>query len=183
MAYQNKEVSNPKTGQSIRFLQTAKDTNGRFLEMETTYRSRSKEPIAHYHPKQDEFFKVLTGQLTVKMNNAIRVYNQGDEFHVPKNQVHAMWNDSDTVTVVNWKIQPALNTEYFFETTMGLAMDGKTNNDGMPAFLQLALIANKYDNIFRLVKPPFIVQKLLFSILSPIGYLKGYRPTYKEYID
>jgi hypothetical protein len=53
----------------------------------------------------------------------------------------------------------------------------------MPPFLQLALIAGKYDNILRLAKPPYIVQKLLFSILLPIAYLEGYRPTYKKYID
>jgi quercetin dioxygenase-like cupin family protein len=183
MAYKNKEISNPKTGQSIRFIQTAKDTNGAFLEMETTYLSRSKEPLAHYHPNQDEHFRVVHGKLTVKMNGVTKVYNEGDEFDVPRNTVHAMWNDSSSVAVVNWKVSPAFNTEHFFENSMGLAMDGKINDEGMPPFLQVAMLAAKYDNIFRLAKPPYLVQKILFSILTPIGYLKGYRSTYKKYID
>ena len=39
MAFKNKQISNPKTGQDIKFLQTAKDTNGKLLEMEATYNS------------------------------------------------------------------------------------------------------------------------------------------------
>lgn len=52
MAYQNKIIRNPRTRQDIRFLQTAKDTDGKVLEMEANYNSHSKEPAAHYHPYQ-----------------------------------------------------------------------------------------------------------------------------------
>jgi quercetin dioxygenase-like cupin family protein len=183
MAYKNKQISNPKTGQSIRFIQTARDTKGELLEMETSFAPGSKEPLAHYHPNQAEHFTVLQGQLNVKMNGTTKVYAEGDEFDVPKNTVHAMWNNADSVAVVNWKVTPALNTENFFEISMGLAMEGKTNEAGMPPFLQLAMIASKYDSIFRLAKPPYLIQKLLFAVLSPIGYLKGYRSSYKKYVD
>ena len=58
MAFRNKTVVNNKTGQSIRFIQTSKDTNGALLEMETKYDARSKMPASHYHPAQQEFFTV-----------------------------------------------------------------------------------------------------------------------------
>ena len=183
MAFKNKQISNPKTGQDIKFLQTAKDTDGKILEMEATYNSHSKEPAAHYHPFQVEDFTVLSGQLTVRMDEHLKVLKQGDTLHIPINKVHSMWNDTDEKTIVNWKIQPAMDTDNLLETATGLAIDGKTNNDGMPNILQVALMANKYSDVFRLASPPFAVQKILFIILTPFSYLFGYRPTYKKYLD
>src|ERR1044072_7636713 len=183
MAIKNKIISNPKTGQDIQFLQTAKDTNGNFLEMETTYHAYSKEPAAHYHPHQAEDFTVLTGELSVRMYGQMKVLHQGETLHIPANTVHAMWNNTNNKTVVHWKVQPAMNTEYLLETVNGLANDGKTNKDGMPSILKVALLANHFSGVFRLSKPSFVVQKILFAILKPVAYLFGYRPTYKKYLD
>ncbi len=183
MAFKNKQISNPKTRQDIKFLQTAKDTDGKMLEMEATYNSHSKEPAAHYHPFQVEDFTVLSGQLTVRMDGQLKILIQGDTLHIPINKVHSMWNDTDGKTIVNWKVQPAMDTDNLLETATGLAIDGKTNDDGMPNILQVALMANKYSDVFRLSKPPFAVQKILFIILTPFSYLFGYRPTYKKYLD
>ncbi|MFM9945402.1 MAG: cupin domain-containing protein [Bacteroidia bacterium] len=183
MAFKSKQIRNPKTGQDIKFIQTAKETEGKLLEMEATYNSHSKEPAAHYHPLQVEDFTVLSGQLTVRIDGELKVLKQGDTLHIPINQVHSMWNDTDGKTIVNWKVQPAMNTDNLLETATGLAIDGKTNDDGMPNILQVALMANKYSEVFRLSKPPFVVQKILFIILTPFSYLLGYKPTYKKYLD
>ncbi len=40
MAFRNKKIINRTTGQEIKFLQTGKETSGRLLEMEATYRFR-----------------------------------------------------------------------------------------------------------------------------------------------
>src|SRR3954463_3375401 len=124
MAYKNKLISNPKTGQSIQFLKTAKETGGTLLEMETTYESRSKEPPAHYHPLQDEDFMVKQGVLNIRINGKLIVLQAGDSLHIQRKVVHSMWNESDQKAVVNWKVQPALETEYFFENMMGMAAEG-----------------------------------------------------------
>lgn len=52
MAFKGKVISNPVTGQQIKFIQTAKDTNCQLLEMESVYAAASKEPPPHYHPYQ-----------------------------------------------------------------------------------------------------------------------------------
>jgi len=59
----------------------------------------------------------------------------------------------------------------------------KQIKNGMPPLLQVALIANKYSTELRLAKPPLVVQKILFLLLTPFAYLFGYRPTYKKYLD
>ena len=183
MAFKDKIITNVKTGQQIRFIQTSKDTNGELLEMESTYLSGSKEPPPHYHPAQTEEFEVMSGEMSVRMDGKVLILQKGDRLHVPMNKEHSMWNHSRYKSVVNWKVRPALNTEYFFETAMGLSGGTKTNSDGMPNILQIALMVNRFRDVFRLAKPPYIVQRILFGILTPFALLSGYRAIYKKYLD
>ncbi|MEZ4852020.1 MAG: cupin domain-containing protein [Bacteroidia bacterium] len=183
MAYKNKVIRNPKTKQDIRFLQTARDTGGKLLEMEATYQAFSREPAPHYHPYQAEDFTVISGELTVRINGQLKVLKKGDVLHVPVNKVHSMWNNSSQQTVVNWIVQPAMDTENLLETVSGLAQDGKTNKDGMPNILQIALMMNQYHEVFRLARPSFTIQRILFMILAPFACLLGYRSTYGKYLD
>jgi oxalate decarboxylase/phosphoglucose isomerase-like protein (cupin superfamily) len=151
--------------------------------MEAIYDSHSTEPPQHYHPSQEEDFIILKGQMTVRMDGKIMILREGDHLHIPSNTAHSMWNNSNDKVIVNWKVKPALTTEYLFETFAGLAADGKTNKNGTPGFLQVSLLANEYEKVFRLSKPPFIVQKIVFAILKPFAYLAGCRSVYKKYFD
>lgn len=94
-----------------------------------------------------------------------------------------MWNKSQRLAVANWKTRPALNSEELFETIVGLANENKTDADGKPSLLQLAVTINRFSNVFRLVSPPYFVQKILFSILTPIAYLSGKRAVYKRHLN
>lgn len=183
MAFAGKTISNPKTGQEIKFLRTAMETGGDLLEMESVYHSYSKEPVPHYHPQQAEDFEVVAGELSVRMEGKVRILKAGEKLHIPINTVHSMWNAQEGKTVVNWKIKPALKTDHMLENFCGLAMDGKTNEKGVPGILQVALLANKFSNEFRVAKPPYWVQKLLFAILTPFALLSGKKSGYSKYID
>lgn len=143
----------------------------------------SKQPPLHYHPSQEEFFTVLTGELTVILNGERKIFKEGEALHIPPNTHHAMWNAGSKATVVNWKILPALSSEYLFENITGIANNSKTNADGKPSLLQLALTANRFSNVFRASKPPFALQQILFFMLTPFAYMAGYRPVYKKYAD
>jgi len=183
MAYQGKTMLNSKTGIETRFIQTSKDTGGQLLEMETAYPAHSPEPPPHYHPFQEEDFVVLSGEMTVRLDGQLRILQQGDTLHIPKNQVHSMWNHTDNKAVVNWKVRPALDSEYLFETATGLANAGKTSAGGTPNILQSALLMNRFAREFRLAKPPYPVQRVLFGLLAPLGRLLGMRGWYGEFVD
>jgi quercetin dioxygenase-like cupin family protein len=104
MAYKNKMIANPIVGQNIKFLQTAKDTEGKLLEMEASYRPYSKEPPPHYHPYQAEDFIIIKGQMTVRLQGKILLLNEKDTLHVPAGTVHSMWNNSGSTATINWKV-------------------------------------------------------------------------------
>ena len=183
MAYRNKSICNKPTGVDVIFLQTSKDTNGALLEMQATYRPRSREPVVHYHPVQTELFTVISGELTVRLIGKLVTLRRGEQLEIKPNTVHSMWNNSGEPTVVNWKVQPAMKTEYFMETAAGLATDGKTNLDGMPDLLQSALMANHFSREFRLAKLPFAIQQIAFLFLVPMAILFGKKAVYSKYVD
>ncbi|PWS26117.1 cupin domain-containing protein [Pedobacter yonginense] len=182
MAFRDKIIVNPISGQTIRFLQTMRDTNGQFLEMEATYTAHSKVPARHFHPFQEETFIILSGNLKVQLEGHLLDLKKGDKLNIPRNKVHAMWNDTNEIAIVNWKVEPAMNTEHLLETTFGLVAEGKINKKILPNILQVALIANRYNKVFRLKNPPFIIQQFLFLLLAPFGYLLGYKSNYARYV-
>ncbi|MGV3560878.1 cupin domain-containing protein [Larkinella arboricola] len=183
MAHQGKEIYNPKTGQLIQFIKTRTDTNGEFLELISTYEPGSKEPLPHYHPHQDEYFDVLQGELSVRLNGNLQILKPGDQIHIQKTTVHAMWNATNNKSVVRWRTVPALDTEHLLELNVGLVNDGKTNKDGVPNLLQVALMMMHYNHVFRLAQPPYPVQRVIFMLLTPVARLMGYKPYYKKYLD
>jgi quercetin dioxygenase-like cupin family protein len=183
MAYPNKVIRNSKTGQEIRFIKTGKETNGELLEMEASFAPHSMEPAAHYHPRQAEDFTVLEGSLMVRLNGKVTIVKAGDTLHIPANAVHAMWNSSGQKTLVNWKVKPALNTDHLLEMGVGLANDTNTTEKGMPGVLQMALLARRFSNVYRLAGTPYVAQQILFGVLAPIAWVAGYKSEYKKYID
>ena len=94
MAYKGKRISNPVTNQIIEFIATSEETRGEQLEMLATWEPHSMKPAAHYHPYQDEIFKVLEGELTLILNGKTNLLHRGDSVHIPAKAVHARWNNS-----------------------------------------------------------------------------------------
>ena len=183
MAFKGKQISNPVSGQTIEFLTTAKDSNGQLLEMVSTWQPHSAQLAPHFHPRQDEVFRVLEGELTLQVRGKKYKLQKGDTVHLSAGSVHSMWNESAEKVVAHWQVSPALQTEYFLETAMGLAADGKVSEKGVPGLLQVAVMAKKFRQEFRLSRPAFLLQQLLFSAMLPFALLRGRKAVYAKYID
>jgi hypothetical protein len=59
-----------------------------------------------------------------------------------------------------------------------LAADGKTNKNGLPNPLRLAVIARETFDTVQLPFPPVWIQRLGLACAAPVGRLLGYKPTY-----
>jgi Cupin domain len=180
VARKGEVLENPVTGQRIIFCRTSRDTEGTLLEVESVYtRPSPSRPPAHYHPVQEEIFRVIKGELHVVVGGKQRTLIGGETLVIPEGTRHEMWAEEAGVRV-NWQTRPALRTEVFFETVFRLASEGKTNDKGVPNLLQAAVIAQAFANEFRLAGPPWPVQRALFAILAPLGKVLGYSPTYSN---
>lgn len=169
MAYKGKRISNPVNRQTIEFVTTAKDSNGEMLEMISTWQPHSPRPVEHYHPHQEELFTVLEGELTVKVSGRQYTLTKGETIKMSASTVHAMWNDSATPAVANWKVFPAGRTEHLLETGMEMAAEGKINSNRLSGIVRGLLLARKYRSEFRLHRPPYFVQTILFFLLTPFS--------------
>lgn len=160
--------------QGLTFLRTGAETDGELLEVRATYRPDSPEPPAHYHPNQEERFEVLRGTFEAVIDGEEAVYTPGDSFTVPQGAVHWMRNIASEPGELGWEIRPALRTASFFTAFWGLEREHGGAEAG-PDLLQAAVLLPEFYDEFRLASPPFLVQRLLFGILAPLGGALGYR--------
>lgn len=182
MARAGEKIYNPVQNDWIVFRETAQDTGGELLSAELVVSPRGDNPL-HVHPLQEEYFKAVSGTLGVQVGEEHRSLVEGEEATVPPGTPHRWWNADDAEEArVLVELRPALNSEIFFETLYGLARDGKTDENGVPNLLQLAVMGSGLhkDEIY-LAKPPMPVQKALFALLSPVGKFLGYKDHYPKY--
>lgn len=175
------DVLSNRAGHQLIFRKTAGETGGALLEVEALYPPHSQAPTEHYHPSQEERFEVLQGEITAGLDGHVKAYKAGETFTIPAGTHHWMHNAADEPARVLWQTRPALQTETFFETTWGLARDGQTRANGSPGLLQAVVVGQAYAREFRLARPPYIVQQILFFFLAPLGRLLGYRARYDRY--
>ena len=176
MPRQAREIVNPRTGQRMRFLLTAADTNGTLLRIEThNPPSAIAEPM-HVHPRQETRAQVLSGTLRFVVAGRERRVAPGETITIPAGTPHRFVNDSDTDAVAIQEARPALRLAEFFETYFQLAAEDQLDQHGRPSLLRSAVLGPEFADEIRLVKPPWPVQHVLYRLLTPIARLRGYRP-------
>jgi mannose-6-phosphate isomerase-like protein (cupin superfamily) len=63
----------------------------------------------HRHPDTDEFFMVLSGRLTIRMDEGDVVLGEGDTYVVPRGRLHQPCADAET-TVLLFEPSATVNT-------------------------------------------------------------------------
>ena len=171
-------IENPVTGERIVFRQTAADTSGEAVVIETFVEPNGFVAAAHLHPGQDEHFEILAGQLEFKLGDRTIVAEPGERVFVPAGTAHRFENVGEETAHFVCEVRPALQFEQLIETMFTLAADGKTNGKGMPNPLRLAVIARHHFDDVRLPFPPAWMQRIGLALGAPLGRLLGYRPSY-----
>lgn len=182
MATVGETIENPVNGERITWIETAASSGGELLAGDLTLRPGAFVAAAHRHVRQEEHFEVRSGTIQLEVGGAHRSLGPGETATVPIGVAHRWWNAGADEAVVRVEFRPALDTETFFEVFFGLNRDGKTNRKGMPGLVQIAVIFRGLgDSCPTLVRPPAILQRVLFAALAPIGRLRGLRATYAAY--
>jgi quercetin dioxygenase-like cupin family protein len=145
-------LDNPITRQSLTFRRTTADTGGELLEVESRWEAAGPEPPAHYHPRQDERFQVLEGELRARVGDVEHAVGAGDTLDVPAGTPHAMWNPGPGRARAVWQTRPALRTEAFFEMLWGLAQ-ASAGGEEMPDPDRAAAMLSEFADEFRLGRP------------------------------
>jgi quercetin dioxygenase-like cupin family protein len=125
-------LHNPATGELMRFVKAAADTNGEYVIVDVIVEPNGSVAAAHLHPYQTETFEVLEGEVTFKVGRKKVVAKGGQKLVVEPGTAHKFWNSGDTDARFRCEIRPALQFEQLIETMFSLAQDGKTNKKGIP---------------------------------------------------
>jgi mannose-6-phosphate isomerase-like protein (cupin superfamily) len=113
------------------------------LVVEGTWTPGGSPPPAHQHPRQDERFTVLDGEMTIRMAGDERVVRSGDVLDIPRGTVHTMFNSTGAPARMRWETMPAGRTEDFW-----IALSS-TSRRNLPKML-LALF--RFRDTFRLAR-------------------------------
>lgn len=173
-------LTNPITGDTFEYLQTASDTNGKQVVMKTSIKSKGKIVPNHIHLLQEETFEVLSGQLFIWLDGKTTTLSAGQKVVLPKNKAHNHYNNHEQEVSYIHSVAPALDFDYLVENLVGLAADGKGKN-GKFGLMQELVVVKYLDSKTYLADIPLGIQKVLMDTIAPIGRLLGYRAIYKKY--
>jgi quercetin dioxygenase-like cupin family protein len=170
-------LENPVTGEVLIFRETAAETGGELVRVETIVQPRGFVAAAHVHPAQTERFVVLEGTVDFDVGGETIQAREGDEVVVPPGTPHRFSNAGDEEARFLCEIRPALEFESLIETMFTLAAEGKTGRHGLPGPLRLAVIAQAHFDTVRLPFPPAPLQRAALAVGAPLGRALGYRAT------
>ena len=123
----------------------------------------------------------VSGQLGYKLGGKEGIAIASDTIHLPKGITHDWWNAGIEEARVIVQIRPAARFEQMMTTLFGLAKEGKTNYQGKPNLLQLAVISSEFRDVIQFTHPPVWVQRILFGLLAPVGRQLGYQAVYPHH--
>lgn len=180
-------LHNPATGEIANLVSA--DVDGRRIEVDLWLQPGAAVAGAHIHDHFVERFLVREGEVGFQIGEVERTARANDGvLEVPAGTVHDWWNASDGVAHVRVEVaathaapgRPAARFVSMIEALWSLGALGRVNARGMPDPLWLAAIAREYSDAIRLVKPPAVVQAVLFGPLAAIARRTGRDPLAPE---
>jgi mannose-6-phosphate isomerase-like protein (cupin superfamily) len=168
-------IRNPATGETLTFLVTSADSGGRRLQVDVTAEPGKQGPPLHLHRAFVERYDVREGRVAIALGGSVQVLAAGDRLEIPRGAAHTFRVEGAEPARMVVEFEPAGGYERFLETLYGLAEAGRTDAQGRPKLLHMAVIGREHLDDFALARPPYWVQKALFAVLAPVGRLLGYR--------
>ena len=161
-------IANPVSGERIVIRRTAAQTGGRALDWELVLAPGGRVPSSHAHPRQEESFTVLTGQLRFRIGGRRVTAGPGDTVRIPPGTVHHFANPGAEPARAAVSTRPALDMQALLETAAAMARDQHAAARGLPRPLDLALFMRDFE---REVRAPYLPAALVRAVTGPLAWL------------
>jgi quercetin dioxygenase-like cupin family protein len=171
MARVGTTIQNHSTGEQITFLKTVED-GAQELQIELFMEAGREGVPPHMHTLQTETFAVLEGEFHAVVAGKKTVAKAGETVTIPPGVPHSFNTKQSGAVRLRITLNPALDTETFFET-LAYASERKRMN-----LLQIAVLVRELNLGFQVPGPPPFAQTALFAILATVGRMLGYRSRY-----
>lgn len=137
-------------------------TSGAYVEMECTATPGSGT-IVHYHPHQEENYRVVEGTLEVLQDGKWKALNAGEAYTVAAGVVHA-WRNASSQAVRFMNVhKPALGFEDHLETLHRLVKAGKIRGTkDLRSLIYMSMSAARHKPDVAVKPPQWVVNSMAF---------------------
>jgi quercetin dioxygenase-like cupin family protein len=156
-------------GLEARVTTPASSTGGAYVEMDCTV-APANGTMIHYHPDQEESYRVLDGTLELFLDGRWRAVTAGEALTIPRGAVHGFRNASAAPARFLNVHRPALRFEEHLATVDRLVTAGKvrgTKDLRSLMYLSMSAVEHRPDVP---VRPPFWIVRLLARLGRALGY-------------
>ena len=157
-------ISNPVTGEQVRWLHTAPD----LLRAEWRIAPGGHSLDSHRHPRSDETVAVLAGVLGLELEGEVLTLHPGDTVTIPAGAAHRLWNDGDRELAFHSELTEPGRMRNLTDTLFRLAREGRTDKNGLPDLLCLAAILRDHRDDVELAWPPAFISRPMFAALAHV---------------
>jgi quercetin dioxygenase-like cupin family protein len=158
-------IENPLSGERITIRPPAGDG---VLEWEMVLAPGGRVPSSHAHPRQEECFTVLAGQMRFRIGGRRIVAGPGDTVRVPPGTVHHFANAAVVPAKVAVRTRPPLRMQELLEAAAAMAADQHAAGRRMPSLLGLARFMRDFEPE---VRAPYLPVALVRVVTRPLAWL------------
>jgi quercetin dioxygenase-like cupin family protein len=158
---------------SFLIVESAADSGGERIEFEVTMAPGAMGPPKHFHPRQEESWTVIEGELSVLVDDDWRTLGVGESLSIPPDTVHTLRNRSSAVVRFRDIHKPALDFQDYIDSLHYLAAAGKlTSRMSASTLIHGAMVLREHRTTQLSASRP---QRAAETALSVIGRALGYR--------
>jgi mannose-6-phosphate isomerase-like protein (cupin superfamily) len=160
-------------GTAFRIVESAADSAGERIEFEITMAPGAMGPPKHFHPRQQESWKVLEGELSVFVDDRWRTLGEGESLSISPNTIHTLRNRSSGVVRFRDVHEPALDFQEYIEELHAQHVAGKITSRMTSSTLIHGAMVLRHHRTTQLSASR--AQRLGETVLSLAGRALGYR--------
>jgi mannose-6-phosphate isomerase-like protein (cupin superfamily) len=159
-------------GTSFTVVESTADSDGRRVEFEIAMPAGAMGPPKHFHPRQEESWRVVEGELSVLVHRTWHTLGEGESMSIRPNVVHTLRNRSDAVVRFRDIHEPALDFQEYIEALAALTATEKLTRRSPAALIHLAMVLRGHRTTQLTASGG---QRAAETVLAGVGRLLGYR--------
>jgi quercetin dioxygenase-like cupin family protein len=173
----NRVIENPISGERIVIRKTGAETSGQMLAFDLFLPPGGHVPARHVHPRQEERFTVVAGQMQFRLGRRTVVADPGDSVVIAAGQAHWFGNAGPSVAHAQVEVRPALRMQEMFEATEAASRGGRFLGTRLPRLSDLALVLSDYSGELGVPHIPPVLVRLM---LAPLAWMARRRRAARE---